>query len=174
MKSCRHVRRDGLDRTSRRGSLSSVWRGLRSILKEKQLVVFVFFVEKSWITHLCFGIKEEYLGCVLLRIKRLPIIQTRYPGLNVDTSELTLFPLCERPYYHLVNFSFLPLLLLRHTHTHTHIVALQRQWFKTHRVQTRERNPGLMSQPPHLQQETKGLGVKCRLLCRPRGVERLD
>lgn len=31
-----------------------------------------------------------------------------------------------------------------------------------------------MSQPPHLLQETKGLGVKCRLLGEPRGVERVD
>lgn len=31
-----------------------------------------------------------------------------------------------------------------------------------------------MSQPPHLLQETKGLGVKCRLLRQHRGVERVD
>lgn len=38
------------------------------------------------------------------------LTQIRYPDFSVDTLRLCLFPLCEKkePYYHLVNFSFLP------------------------------------------------------------------
>lgn len=95
----------------------------------------------------------------------------------------------KKPYYHLVNFSFLPLQPLRHTHIRKCIHAHKHTFTHTARISTvsmvlnspcpalgsaTERNLGLMSQPPHLLQETKGLGVKCRLLRQPRGVERVN
>lgn len=69
-----------------------------------------------------FRIKGEYFGCLLLRMKRLQIIQIRYPGLNVDTSELTLFPLCEKALLSSCQFQLPPTAASQaHTHADTHI-----------------------------------------------------
>lgn len=101
---------------------------------------------------------------------------------------LCLFPLCEKALLSSCQFQFPPTATTQ-THSHPHIRTCTRththssylcgvNGFKltmsSPRLRHRKRNPGLMSQPPHLLQETKGLGVKCRLLHQPRGVERVD
>lgn len=98
----------------------------------------------------------------------------------MDTLRLCPFPLCEKALLSSCQFQFPPTAATQtHTRTHTQSsylcgvngfkLTMSSLWLRH-----RERSLGLMSQPPHLLQETKGLGVKCRLLRQPRGVERVD
>lgn len=105
----------------------------------------------------------------------------------MDTLKLSLFPLCEKALLSSCHFQFPPTAATE-THSHPHmwtraharrLVSLHCQWFSnspcpTFDSATERGSLGLMSQPPHLLQETKGLRVKCLLLRQPGGVERVD
>lgn len=66
-----------------------------------------------------------------------------------------------------------------HTHSRTELVSPRLQWLLNSPRSVlwlccRARNLEIMSQPPHLLQETNGLEVKYHPLCQFRGVERVD